>query len=101
MCGCLNKTTTTVNSARKGKVNSSSSKSVVSSEESICGHMYLDIRALGVKIVLLLRKYKDPMLTEANKTVLGWMRNLDVTCPDNYELNVLTQFIDEYTEHNS
>lgn len=99
MCGCLNKTMSTQSRSAARKITTSSSKVVKKSSEPVCYHKYEEVLKLGKKIVLLIRKHRDPMLNEANKKLLSWLRNLDVTCPDEYEYKVLTQFIDEYTDH--
>ncbi|MDC7251051.1 MAG: hypothetical protein PQJ49_14170 [Sphaerochaetaceae bacterium] len=115
MCGCLNKVKSSLNKTVSTNSNGNatvtitrtSSKTVNSVDTSLtekkvnCEFSYHQVRRLKIRLVLLKKKYEDKMLDEAYETVLMWLNNLNTTCPDNYEFNVLSQFINEYTEYNT
>lgn len=97
MCKCLSKIS---NNTLKTTTYSKSSTQTTSSVQSVCGHKYNELLTLGLLVLKILKITGDTILKEANTQILNWVRNLDKECPDEYEVNVIKEYIEnEYPEY--
>lgn len=97
MCGCLSSNKSSSSSSSKTRV------AITSSNESTsCEDKYIELLNLDLKVVEILRKHKDELLKETSVKLREWIRNLKRECPDENELQVITEFIEnEYTKYNT
>lgn len=101
MCGCLNNstmsksnTTTKVSSTQKTSTNTILKKTVE------CSITYEEIRDLDLKVIQILRVHKDELLTEINRQLIYWFRNINQECPDLQEYETLKAYVEnEYTKY--
>lgn len=96
MCGCLsNKTSSNSKVINKTKLSTNSIEKI-----SVCSDRYKELLDLDVKIITLLRKIKDDILTASSLNIRKWIRNLDRECPDEDELNIIKEYTEnEYTKY--
>ena len=98
MCGCLGNKS----SVSSGNYSKNKTTTTIKSKEKVCMDLYSELKNLDFKVVQILEKNNDSLLKQANKQLRMWIRNLDKTCPPEYERQVLTQFIeDEFTKYNT
>ncbi|MCA9749283.1 MAG: hypothetical protein KC414_09260 [Romboutsia sp.] len=95
MCGCLSKKNVTKNRAIKS--------STISTRRDIgCMNMYEELKNIDLVIIKILKENKDSILIQANKQLRKWINNLNIKCPNEYEINVIKEYINnEYSEYNT
>ena len=97
MCKCLSKIST---SSNKSTTYTKSTSTQKTEPISVCGYMYNELLQLGLLVLKILKETKDEIIKETNDQILVWIRNLDKECPDEYELNVIKEYIEhEYPEY--
>lgn len=96
MCGCSS--VTTKSSPQPRYFRTSSGEELNMGEG--CLYMYEELHQLELKVIELLKDHSDPILTDFNKKLRVWVRNLEVACPNEEELNIVRDYVEnEYTEY--